>query len=64
MRRLHLTSPMCSIDCVAEPGTALTPEMTDAEIGVIRACSSKAIGLVELGNGGSTLMAVRSPSLR
>lgn len=38
--------------------------MTDAEIGVLRECLSKATSLVEFGSGGSTLLAVRSPSLR
>lgn len=38
--------------------------MTDAEIGVLRECFSKATSLVEFGSGGSTLLAVRSPSLR
>ena len=37
--------------------------MTDAEIGVLRECFSKATSLVEFGSGGSTLLAVRSPSL-
>ena len=38
--------------------------MTDAEIGVLRECYSKATSLVEFGSGGSTLLAARSPSLR
>lgn len=38
--------------------------MTDAEIGVLGECFSKATSLVEFGSGGSTLLAVRSPSLR
>lgn len=42
----------------------LRPEMTDAEIGVLRECFSKANSLLEFGSGGSTLLAVRSPSLR
>ena len=42
----------------------LRPEMTDAEIGVLRECFSKASSLVEFGSGGSTLLAVCSSSLR
>ncbi|HWS77418.1 MAG TPA: hypothetical protein VN205_03470, partial [Thermomonas sp.] len=42
----------------------LQPAMTDAEAGVLRECFSKAASLVEFGSGGSTLLAVRSPSLR
>ncbi|MEG2941642.1 MAG: hypothetical protein RR969_08680 [Thermomonas sp.] len=49
---------------MAEVAQALRPEMTDAEIGVLRECFSKASSLVEFGSGGSTLLAVRSPSLR
>lgn len=43
---------------------SLRPEMTDAEIGVLQQCFSKASSLVEFGSGGSTLLAVHSPSLR
>ncbi len=42
----------------------LAVAMTDAEIGVLRECFSKATSLVEFGSGGSTLLAVRSPALR
>lgn len=49
---------------MAEVARALRPEMTDAEIGVLRECFSKATSLVEFGSGGSTLMGVRSASLR
>lgn len=49
---------------MAEGAQALRPEMSDAEIGVVRECFSKAASLVEFGSGGSTLLAVRSPSLR
>jgi hypothetical protein len=49
---------------MAEPAEALRPEMTDAEIGVLRECFSKATSLVEFGSGGSTQQAVQSPSLR
>lgn len=38
--------------------------MTDAEVGVLRECFSKASSLVEFGSGGSTQLAVQSPSLR
>jgi hypothetical protein len=38
--------------------------MTDAEVGVVRECFSKASSLVEFGSGGSTLLAAQSPSLR
>ena len=38
--------------------------MTDAEIGVLRECLSKATSLVEFGSGGSTQLAAQSPSLR
>ena len=38
--------------------------MTDAEVGVLRECFSKASSLVEFGSGGSTQLAGRSPSLR
>lgn len=38
--------------------------MTDGEVAVLRECFSKAASLVEFGSGGSTLLAVRSPSLR
>jgi hypothetical protein len=49
---------------MVEAAQALRPEMTDAEIGVLRECFSKATSLVEFGSGGSTLLAVRSSSLR
>ena len=49
---------------MAEGTSALKPEMTEAEIGVLRECFSKATSLVEFGCGGSTLLAVRSRSLR
>jgi hypothetical protein len=49
---------------MAEADQALRPEMTDAEIGVLRECFSKATSLVEFGSGGSTLLAVGSQSLR
>lgn len=49
---------------MAESSDILKPEMTDAEIGVLRECFCKAASLVEFGSGGSTLLAVRSPSLR
>ncbi len=48
---------------MAEPAT-LQPQMSSDEIAVVRECFSKAGSLVEFGCGGSTLMAVRSPSLR
>jgi len=38
--------------------------MSDAEIGVLRECFSKATSLVEFGSGGSTQLAVQSPTLR
>ena len=49
---------------MAEHAADLRLEMSDAEIGVLRECFSKASSLVEFGSGGSTLLAVRSPSLR
>lgn len=49
---------------MADTAQALRPEMTEAEIDVLRECFSKATSLVEFGSGGSTLLAVRSPSLR
>jgi hypothetical protein len=49
---------------MGESSPDLRPEMTDAEIGVLRECFSKAASLVEFGSGGSTLLAVRSASLR
>ncbi len=49
---------------MAENVHALRPEMTDAEIGVLRECLSKAASLVEFGSGGSTLLAVCSPALK
>lgn len=49
---------------MAEASAALKPEMTEAEIAVLRECFSKAASLVEFGSGGSTLLAVRSHSLR
>jgi len=49
---------------MADTAPSLRPEMTDAEVGVLRECLSKAASLVEFGSGGSTLLAVRSPSLR
>lgn len=48
---------------MAEPAS-LQAAMTDGEAAVLRECFSKAASLVEFGCGGSTLMAVRSPSLR
>ena len=48
---------------MVEPG-ALQPAMSDGEVAVLRECFSKADSLVEFGAGGSTLLAVRSPSLR
>ncbi len=48
---------------MAEPAS-LQAAMTDGEVAVVRECFSKASSLVEFGCGGSTLMAVRSPSLR
>ena len=42
----------------------LRPEMSADEIGVLRECYSKAASVVEFGSGGSTLLAVRSPSLQ
>lgn len=44
--------------------TSLPVAMTDGEVAVLRECFSKAASLVEFGSGGSTLLAVRSPSLR
>lgn len=55
---------MCSTACMDDADHVLKPEMTDAEIGVLRECFSKAASLVEFGSGGSTMLAVRSPSLR
>lgn len=49
---------------MADATAALKPEMTEAEIGVLHECFSKAVSLVEFGSGGSTLLAVRSRSLR
>ena len=49
---------------MAEAAQGLRPEMTDAEIGVLRECFSKATSLVEFGSGGSTQLAVQSPSLQ
>ena len=49
---------------MVEAAQGLRPEMTDAEIGVLRECFSKATSLVEFGSGGSTQLAVQSPSLR
>ena len=49
---------------MADADQGLRPAMTDAEIGVLRECFSKAKSLVEFGSGGSTLLAVRSPSLQ
>ena len=49
---------------MAEPAPDLQPEMSAAEIGVLRECYGKASSLVEFGCGGSTLLAVRSPALR
>ena len=49
---------------MAEIDRDMRPEMSDAEIGVLRECFSKATGVVEFGSGGSTLLAARSPSLR
>jgi hypothetical protein len=50
---------------MVEPAASnLLPAMTDAEIGVLRECFSKAVSLVEFGSGGSTLLAANSPSLR
>ncbi|MDQ3159518.1 MAG: hypothetical protein M3Q51_00680 [Pseudomonadota bacterium] len=49
---------------MAEATPDLKPEMTEAEIGVLRECFSKAASLVEFGSGGSTLMAVRNRTLR
>ena len=43
---------------------SLQAAMTDGEIAVVRECFSKANSLVEFGSGGSTLLAVRSASLR
>lgn len=43
---------------------SLPVAMTDGETAVLRECFSKAGSLVEFGSGGSTLLAVRSPSLR
>ncbi|QDA55906.1 class I SAM-dependent methyltransferase [Thermomonas aquatica] len=48
---------------MAEPAP-LQAAMTDGEAAVLRECFSKAASLVEFGCGGSTLLAVRSPSLR
>ena len=48
---------------MAEPAS-LQAAMTDGEAAVLRECFSKAASLVEFGCGGSTLLAVRSPSLR
>ena len=42
----------------------LRPQMTDAEIGVLRECYSKASSLVEFGCGGSTLLALQSARLQ
>lgn len=49
---------------VESSASSLLPAMTDAEVAVLRECFSKAASLVEFGSGGSTLLAVRSPSLR
>ncbi len=48
---------------MADATPVLKPEMSEAEIGVLRECFSKAASLVEFGSGGSTLLAVRSRSL-
>ncbi|HSD17109.1 MAG TPA: hypothetical protein VLC71_07630 [Thermomonas sp.] len=49
---------------MVDAAEGMRPEMTDAEIGVLRECFSKATSLVEFGSGGSTLLAARTPSLR
>jgi hypothetical protein len=49
---------------MVEPSaSSLQPAMTNAEVGVLRECFSKAASLVEFGSGGSTVLAVGSPSL-
>lgn len=48
---------------MAEPAP-LQVAMTQGEIAVLQECISKAGSLVEFGAGGSTLLAVRTPSLR
>jgi len=48
---------------MADPAP-LQVAMTDGEVAVLRECFSKAASLVEFGSGGSTLLAVRSTSLR
>lgn len=50
---------------MVEPSaSSLPPAMTDAEVGVVRECFSKASSLVEFGSGGSTVLAAGSLSLR
>lgn len=49
---------------VEATASTLQPAMTDAEVGVVRECFSKAASVVEFGSGGSTVLAAGSPSLR